>query len=356
MPPDLSVPVQRVEGEVPREYDGHRLDLYLRKRYPWRSREAYQGMIRRGLVLVDGERRKPSTTLRWRDRVAVDFGEPQDLLAQPGSIPLCILLEDEHLLVLDKQPGVLVHPVGKHRFDTLTNALHHRYRDMADSARDVVPKIVHRLDKGTSGVLLVAKDDPARRELGRQFEDREVRKEYLALVHGRPARSSGRIELPIVPAVLPVPGKPRMRTVPAGEGPPARTDWSVEERLGRFALLRLVLHTGRTHQIRVHCASLGHPLVADDVYGDGRALYASTAAGADAPTRGEEPLLDRVALHSTRLRFRHPVHGTPITVEAPLPADMLAAVTALRRGRSQLHNFPVDNSGPPEAEEGDGRN
>jgi 23S rRNA pseudouridine1911/1915/1917 synthase len=235
--------------------------------------------------------------------------------------------------VLDKQPGVVVHPVGKSRFNTLTNALHARYRDLDDPAKDVVPRLVHRLDKGTSGVLLVAKTDRARAELGRQFEDREVSKEYLALAHGNPRGDSGLVDLPIVPLEPARPGKPMMMTVPVGKGPDARTGWRVEERFRRHVLLRLTLFTGRTHQIRVHCASLGHPLVADDQYGDGRALYPSTAAGADAPERGEAPLLDRVALHSALLVFHHPVTGARVEVRAPLPPDLAAAVAALREAR-----------------------
>ncbi len=337
VPPDLSVPVQHLEEEVPREYGGMRLDAYLRKRYPWRSREVYQAMIRRGLVLLNGQARKPSTSVRWHDVLWVDYGEPGDLLQDPASIPLHVLYEDGTILVLDKQPGVVVHPVGKNRFNTITNALHARYRDLDDPSKDVVPRLVHRLDKGTSGVLLVAKTDRARAELGRQFEDREVGKEYLALALGDPEAGSGTVDLPIVPEVLAVPGRPRMRTLPRGQGPGARTDWRVEERFGRYVLLRLVLHTGRTHQIRVHCAALGHPLVGDDQYGDGRPLHASVAAGADAPDHGEEPLLDRVALHSARLVFTHPATGRRMDVEAPLPGDMARAVAALRRenGRAE---------------------
>ena len=335
VPPDLSVPVQHLEAEVPREFEGMRLDAYLRRRYPWRSREVYQDMIRTGRVLLDGAARKPSTTVRWRETVWIDFGEEGDLDADPGSIPLHVLLEDDALLVLDKQAGVVVHPVGKSRFNTLTNALHARYRDLEHPERDVVPRLVHRLDRGTSGVLLVAKTDHARAELGRQFEDREVSKEYLALAHGNPRADGGTVDLPIVPEEPPRPGKPMMTTVPVGSGPDARTDWRVEERFGRFVLLRLTLHTGRTHQIRVHCASLGHPLVADDQYGDGKPLYPSTAAGADAPERGETPLLDRVALHSALLVFHHPVTGVRTEVRAPLPPDLARAVEALRRTRDR---------------------
>lgn len=330
VPPDLSVPTQHLEEEVPREFGGMRLDAYVRRRYPWRSREVFQDMIRQGRVLLNGETRKASTSVRWHDVVRIDFGEPEDLLQDPSKIPLHVLYEDETILVLDKQPGVVVHPVGKSRFNTLTNALHARYRDMEDPSRDVVPRLVHRLDKGTSGVLLVAKTDRARADLGCQFEDREVAKEYLALARGTPRGEGGTVDLPIVPEEPARPGKPRMVTVPHGKGPPARTDWRVEERFRGYALLRLVLHTGRTHQIRVHCAALGLPLVADDQYGDGKALYPSTAAGAEAPEKGEAPLLDRVALHSARLEFRHPATGKRMTVEAPLPADMERAVEALR--------------------------
>jgi 23S rRNA pseudouridine1911/1915/1917 synthase len=333
VPRDLSVPVQHLEEEVPREFEGQRLDAYLRKRYPWRSREGYQGMIRSGLVRVNGAARKASTPVRWRDVIWVDYGEPEDLAQDPRAIPLRILIEDDELLVLDKQPGVLVHPVGKARFNTLTNALHARYRNLADPSRDVVPRLVHRLDKGTSGVLLVAKTDRARVELGRQFEDREVRKEYLALVRGEPRGDSGTVDLPVVPEPRSVPGRPRMTTVPVGEGPEARTDWSVEERFRGYALLRFRLHTGRTHQIRVHSLALGLPLVGDDQYGDGKPFTASVAAGADAPARGEEPLVARTALHSARLVFTHPRSGEPVDARAPLPDDLQKAVRALKNSR-----------------------
>jgi 23S rRNA pseudouridine1911/1915/1917 synthase len=332
VPPDLSVKTRHYREVIAKEAAGARLDAWLKKRWPWKSREEYQRMIRAGRVLVSGARRKPSTRLLAGDVVRADMGEPEDLLQDPGSIPLRILREDADLVVLDKQPGVLVHPVGKARFNTLTNALHLRYRDLADPARDIVPRIVHRLDRDTSGVLLVAKTDHARAELGRQFEEREVSKEYLALVHGVPREEGGRFDASIVPEPRDRPGRPRMQALPRGEGPPARTDWSVEERFARHALLRLVLHTGRTHQIRVHCRHAGHPLVADDLYGDGKALTASTAAGAEAPRRGEPVLLGRLALHAARLAFTHPVSGRRVVVQAPLPADMAAAVEALRRG------------------------
>ena len=338
IPPDLSVPVQHLDEEVPREFEGMRLDAYLRRRYPWRSREQYQDMIRRGLVRLNGEGRKASTPVRWHDAVWVDYGEPGDLEADPGSIPLHVLFEDASILVLDKQPGVVVHPVGKSRFNTITNALHARYRNMEDPSKDVVPRLVHRIDKGTSGVLLVAKTHRARAELGRQFEDREVEKEYLALAAGSPREGEGMIDIPIVPEEPARPGKPRMMTAPAGKGPGARTGWRVEERFRSHVLLRLFLYTGRTHQIRVHCAAMGHPLVADDQYGDGKFLYPSTAAGADAPERGETPLLDRVALHAARLVFTHPVTGERMAMEAPLPEDLRKAVAALRAPQKTLKN------------------
>ena len=182
-----------------------------------------------------------------------------------------------------------------------------------------MPRLVHRLDKGTSGVLLVAKTDRARVELGRQFEDREVRKEHLALAKGEPGGDSGTVDLPVVPEPRATPGRPRMMTVPPGEGPEARTDWSVEERFRGYALLRFRLHTGRTHQIRVHLASLGHPVVGDRLYGGRRP--------------GTLPALLRYpsqALHARAIGFRHPVSGEALRIVAPLPIAMEELLDALR--------------------------
>ncbi|MHC4821778.1 MAG: S4 domain-containing protein, partial [Planctomycetota bacterium] len=152
VPPDLSMPVQTMERVVEREFDGLRLDAYLRKRLPWRSREVYQSMIKSGRVLVNDRVKKPSSPVHWKDVVWVDFGEATDMEQDPSAIPLDRLYEDDDLLVLNKQPGVIVHPTGRSRFNTIMNALHLHYRDMENPENDIVPKLVHRLDRHTSGV------------------------------------------------------------------------------------------------------------------------------------------------------------------------------------------------------------
>jgi len=269
--------------------------------------------IRDGKVAVNGDGApKASLRLAKGDLVAVTLPLPPPdappLLAQ--ELPLAILFEDEHLLAIDKPPGLVVHPTWGHREGTLLNALLWRAREW-DSAV-ARPRMVHRLDKDTSGLLLVAKTRAAHAELARAFQRRQVSKEYLALVHGRPSADRGRIDLPISR----IPTDPKRRTTDDPSGRPALTDWQlVAEAPDRpIALLVCRPQTGRTHQIRVHLAAIGLPIVGDPLYGTG------------------EPLLPRQALHAARLALDHPVSGQRLELEAPLPPDLVALLASLEMG------------------------
>jgi 23S rRNA pseudouridine1911/1915/1917 synthase len=323
VPPDLSKEKTVHLFEVRGDEGGLRLDVFLRRRVPWRSREHLKERIREGSVRLNGGGAKASQTVRPGDEVTVELrrrGEPCD----PASIPLPVLYEDDVIVVLDKPAGYVVHPVGKHQMDTIINALHHRYRRPDDPENDIVPKLAHRLDMHTSGVLLVAKRDDVRSELGRQFADREIEKEYLAVVRGRPEPPSGDVEAPIGTNPDQPNGLPMMVR---DDGEPSLTLYRTEQELADLSLLRLFPKSGRTHQIRVHMQWLGTPLLADILYGDGEPLVIDG-----------ETVLDRYPLHSARLEFTHPVRGERMAIEAPLPEDMTRAI-------ERLGGRPVDAQG-----------
>jgi 23S rRNA pseudouridine1911/1915/1917 synthase len=319
---DLSKPLEDIEIRVDRAYDGRRLDVFLREKLPWRSRSAIQRLVREERALVNGVVGKVGGRVRAGDLVRLRVPQPQPGDLRHAEIPLCILFEDDWIVAIDKQPGILAHPVGKTLYNTLINALHHRYRNLDDPTKDVVPTLVHRLDRDTSGVLLVTKDDRVRSALSEQFETKRVQKEYLAIVHGAPETDEGTIDLPLGDAGERNIGHPKMSV--RADGAPSRTDYRVVERLPEFSLVRALPRTGRTHQIRVHLAAIGCPIVCDAVYGRERELL---------PAAGGTPLLARQALHAERLRFVHPVTGAPMEIRAELPADLARALAALRERR-----------------------
>jgi 23S rRNA pseudouridine1911/1915/1917 synthase len=261
--------------------------------------------IRGGRVALNGDGApKPAQRLAKGDRIAVALPPPPPdappLLAQ--ELPLVVLFEDAHLLALDKPPGLVVHPTWGHRDGTLLNGLLFRARGWNEEVAR--PRLVHRLDKDTSGLLLVAKTRAAQAGLARAFQRRQVAKEYLALVHGRPAAAGGRVELPI--ARDPDDPKRRITTDPTGR--PAITHWQLVADAPRvpLALLRCRPQTGRTHQLRVHLAAVGLPVAGDPLYGP------------------QPPVHPRQALHAARLAFDHPVTGERLELSAPLPPDLLA--------------------------------
>ena len=281
-------------------------------------------LIREGNIRVDEDIKKPGYRLRTGERIAGRIPPPEPAPFGPEAIPLDILWEDRDVLVLDKPPGLVVHPAPGHASGTLVNALLHHIPDLEGIGGTLRPGIVHRLDKDTSGVLVVGKTPRAQSGLSNQFKARAVAKEYIALAYGRMPAPSGRINRPV--GRHPTDRK-RMSTV-GKNGRPAETLWEQTESLPATTLLSLDLKTGRTHQIRVHCAAIGHPLVGDPIYGSEKAMKG-------APERVQAVLrsADRQMLHARRLRFVHPVSNRFLEFEAPLPADMSALLDRLRKLR-----------------------
>lgn len=308
---------------VPAEAVGMRLDKFLADRLTDVSRSRIQGWIEEGRVTLDGRPARPSTRVDPGQHVRVLIPPPEELRILPEPIPLDILYEDDHLLVINKPAGMVVHPAPGHTSGTLVNALLARFpawaeldwweseEDEEEAGGDYPrPGIVHRLDKDTSGLLIVAKSAGARGALQAQFQARQVEKVYLALVHGVPSSPAGRIDAPIGRDP-----RQRKRMAVTADGRPAVTAYRVLEPLGEYALLEVMPKTGRTHQIRVHLAFIGHPVVGDEVYGRRRSRLACP----------------RQFLHAARLSFRHPVTGRPMEFAAPLPPDLQAVLDALHR-------------------------
>lgn len=300
---------------------GQRLDSWVARRLPDLSRARVQALLAEGLIVVNGLAAKPSTKLRGGEQLSVTIPAPQPAEPQPELIPLAILHEDTSLLVIDKPAGLVVHPGAGNASGTLVNALLAHIPDLAGIGGVLRPGIVHRLDKGTSGLLVVAKDDATHRALVRQFAGREVRKEYLAIVLGVPRLSQGTIELPI--GRDPV-HRQRMSTSPL-RGRAARTDWRVLESFDGAALLRVRIHTGRTHQIRVHLSSLGHPVAGDATYGARRPAQPKSRT-----ILAALEALKRPALHAAHLEFVHPEQAERLSFESPLPGDLQVLLAVLR--------------------------
>lgn len=318
-----------LEFEVGAAEDGRRLDLIASERLPDISRSEAARWVEAGFVLLDGRVRRPSHRCRTGQRVLVKapgdgrtplFGAPgeNDPLS-PEPVPLAVLREDPWLVVIDKPAGLVVHPGPGHREGTLANGLIHRYPEIARVGPPGRPGLVHRLDRGTSGVLVAARTEPARLRLAAAFAERQVEKQYLALVMGR-FKEHRRIDEPI--GRDPKHGQRyRCRGRYARE---AETEvWRLEE-LPLTTFVGIRLHTGRTHQARVHLAHTGHPIAGDVMYGPGAPRRGGGRAGA-ALRR-----LERPALHAAEIAFAHPGTGDPVRFSAPLPADLEGTLRALR--------------------------
>jgi 23S rRNA pseudouridine1911/1915/1917 synthase len=290
---------------VLKEHAGRRLDHCLQQQFPDYSRSRLQEWIKAGRVLVNRTATRASHTLHEGDVIEVEPASPAPLAAAPEDIPLTILYEDDDVVAIDKPAGMVVHAGAGVRSGTLVNALLHRFESLSTSAGDQRPGIVHRLDRYTSGVLLVAKTDSAHRSLAEQFATRRVRKTYLALVHGLVKADRGRIEKPI--ARDPV-RRVRM-TARLAQGRQAWSEYRVLRRFDHLTLLEVLIGTGRTHQIRVHLASIGHPVAGDRLYG----------APSEVPGR---PPLGRYFLHAASIRFEQPSTGQSVEVAAPLPPEL----------------------------------
>ena len=295
---------------------GARLDRWLSERLTDLSRARLQLLIRGGLVRVDGAVSKAAHRLRGGERVEIEVPPPADETRTPESVPLSIVYEDPHVLVVDKPAGMVVHPGAGRSGGTLAAAILAHAPTTAGVGGPRRPGIVHRLDKDTSGLLVVAKTPQAYDDLVEQLAARTVTRRYLAVVHGRVRANEAVVDAPIGRHPT---DRVKMAIRPAGRGKRAVTRYRVLERFADFTLLEVRLETGRTHQIRVHLASLGHPVVGDSVYGKPR-------------TRSPIPL-DGYALHATGLAFVHPAFRKVIECAAPIPARLERLLLHLRDGR-----------------------
>jgi len=297
-----------------------RLDAFLRETFPTVSRVALKRLIEQGHVRVNGHAVKPTHSPRAGEQIEIHWPEVEPAEARPEEIPLDILFEDRSLLVLNKPAGLVVHPAAGHEEHTLVNALLHHCRGSLSGIGGVArPGIVHRLDKETSGCLVIAKNDGTHLALSRQFAAREVGKIYNAILCGELARDSGEIRAAI--ARHPTHRK-RMAVRDDDSGRAAHTGYRVLERLNSATFVEAQLHTGRTHQIRVHFQFLGHPLVGDVTYGARQNKKLVELTGYEPP---------RVMLHARELSFIHPRTEREMSFEAPLPEDFRVALKSLRR-------------------------
>jgi 23S rRNA pseudouridine1911/1915/1917 synthase len=287
---------------------GKRLDHYLQQQLPQYSRSRLQSWIKHSRVLVNGEAAKASLVLRGGESIEVSPEDLTPLKAVAEDLPLDILYADDAVIAVNKPAGVVVHAGAGNHSRTLVNRLVHHFGSLSKVAGDVRPGIVHRLDKGTSGVLLVARTDAAHQALAAQFSGRSVEKTYLALVRGKVRAESGSIRAPI--------GRDSLRrtrmTTKSKTGRAALTEYRVRQRFEKFTFLEVRIHTGRTHQIRVHLASIGHPVAGDRLYGG--------------------PAAERIFLHAWRIAFTSPATGERVMVEAPLPGDLTAWLASLNPG------------------------
>jgi 23S rRNA pseudouridine1911/1915/1917 synthase len=284
---------------------GRRLDLYLASRLPDVSRTRIQELIDQGRVRISERLARRAQRVMPGDIIDIEVLPRPPLRAKPEEIPIDVLYEDEDVIVVNKPAGMVVHAGAGATKGTLVNALLHHFGTLSTLGGNLRPGIVHRLDRSTSGAMVVARNDLAHRVLGEQFRSRAVKKTYVALLHGRLNRDSGTIDRPIARD----PQRRTRMTARLGQGRAAQTDWRVLLRLGNFTLVEAQPRTGRTHQIRAHFVAIGHPLLGDTLYGAPRQVR----SGGTAP----KPL-GRVFLHAARLSFAHPRTGVSIEVRAPL--------------------------------------
>ena len=314
------MPLQSETFTVEHSRPGVRLDIFLREKFPTTSRGAMQRLIEEGHIRVNGKTVKPTHAPRAGDAIEIHWPHAKPAEAQPEEIPLEILFEDKSLLVLNKAPGIVVHPAAGHEEHTLVNALlHHCQGSLSGIGGVARPGIVHRLDKETSGCLVVAKNDVTHLALSKQFAERTVKKFYDALVIGVMKNNEGEIHAAIARHEI---HRKRMAVQPDGDGRAAHTSYRVLKRLVHATHVEAEIHTGRTHQIRVHLQHLGHSLIGDVTYGEKQNKKFAALTGYAAP---------RVLLHARELSFIHPRTNKRVTLTAPLPNDFRDALKILGR-------------------------
>jgi 23S rRNA pseudouridine1911/1915/1917 synthase len=316
---------QPTEFLVSDEQVGSRLDAFLAHMCPQRSRVTLRRVITEGSVLVDGRHAKPAYRLNAGQRVTLVLPALPRETPAPEQMALEILYEDQDLVAVNKPPGLVVHPSRGHLGGTLVNALAHHFSQLSGVGGTCRPGIVHRLDRDTSGILIVAKTDTAHMALAAQWEKRTIVKEYFAIVAGVPDRDRDRIDQPIGMH----PHQRDKMAIRAGHSTSreASTFYEVQERFAGFAAMHVHPFTGRTHQIRVHMAHIGYPVLCDRIYGGRSQITLGDLQHSEDAT----VLLARQALHARRLQLSHPRTGAPLDFEAPLPADLVQMLEALRR-------------------------
>lgn len=328
---------QHIHLVIRRLLPNRRIDKYLKHRFPDYSRTLIQRLIKEKAVTVNQEPTKSSYKLSPQDQVDMILPPPPTNEILPEDIPLDVIYEDDHMLVLNKQANLIIHPARGNKGGTMVNGLVYYSNSLSSVNGDFRPGIVHRLDRNTTGVIVVAKTDTAHWRLAHQFEHRLTRKVYIAIVHGTVELDGDVIKLPL--------GRhSRMRekyAVRTETGKEAETRYQVERQYVGYALMRLMPRTGRTHQLRVHMSAIKHPIVADTMYGGKTVTLTQMAGGKKLPRADEpggalnidEPIINRQALHAAELYVRHPISGKEICFKAPLPEDMQLMLSLLERYR-----------------------
>ena len=308
-----------IEVALDASHSGWRLDRALAATIPSLSRERLKVLTKAGALTRDGKAvRDPATKVKGDERFTLAVPDPEPAHNEPQEIPLPIVYEDEHLLVVDKPAGLVVHPAAGNRDGTLVNALLHHCGDSLSGIGGVArPGIVHRIDKDTSGLLVIAKHDKAHEGLAKQFATHSIDRRYLAIVSGVPRQAEGTVDAPLARSPQ---NRKKIAIVSAGKGKRAVTHWKRLQLLKDAALVECSLETGRTHQVRVHMASIGHPLVGDPVYGRGKSVHRNLLNQLD---------FKRQALHAAHLGFIHPVTKGRLSFDSALPSDMQELFTAL---------------------------
>ena len=310
-----------MQAELGSAQIGQRLDRAIADAVPDLSRERIKALLAEGAIIrADGQPlRSGSSKVEAAMAIRIALPKPTPAHALPQDMPLVIVYEDEHLVVVDKPAGIVVHPANGNPDGTLVNALlHHCAGQLSGIGGVARPGIVHRIDKDTSGLLVVAKTDKAHEGLSKQFADHSIDRVYLSIVNGRPLPPSGTIDAPLARSSH---DRKKMAVVAEGRGKRAVTHYRTLQPLDNAAFIECRLETGRTHQVRVHLTHIGHPLLGDPVYGRTRSTHASTLKSIG---------FARQALHATRLGFIHPVEGKSVTFDSPLPNDMQELFTRLR--------------------------
>ncbi len=321
---------KRLQIVVPEKQHSERLDVFLASRISKVSRSKIKQIIETGNVTVNGVIKKPRYLIKAGEEIEVHIPRPEPMEAEPEKIPISIIFEDESLLVVNKEAGMVVHPGYGNRSGTLVNALLGHCESLSNRCDPVRPGIVHRIDKDTSGLLVVAKNEEAHRKLANQFKKKTAVREYIAVVWGRIKKKKDTIE-----TFLSRSNRDRRKFGVQEQGKKAVTNYHVEERFRLASLLRLTLKTGRTHQIRVHCSHIGHPVFGDQVYGGRGARLGGLSQNDTGFAKQLLKIMPRQALHAKSLGFVHPVTGKEYFFDSELPADMTLLIEKLREDRDK---------------------